>query len=99
MTFRGTVINGVVVPDPGPPLPEGARVSMSRLSGSRRSAKPSKPLGLTKGKPRRSPVKAGKVHPLIALAGIWKDRPDWKGKSSIEIVAELRRRPTGRARG
>jgi putative addiction module CopG family antidote len=32
-----------------------------------------------------------KRNSLLALSGIWKDRPEWKGKSSVEVVAGLRR--------
>jgi hypothetical protein len=33
-----------------------------------------------------------------AVRGDWKDRPEWKGMSSIEIAAELRRRAFSRGR-
>ena len=95
MTFRGTVIKGVVVPDAGSELPEGARVSVNPL---RSSSRPKRIAATSRGnKKSKTRAKARKA-PLTALAGIWKDRPDWKGKSSIQIVAELRRN-TGRPRG
>jgi hypothetical protein len=31
--------------------------------------------------------------------GIWKDRPEWKGMTAVEIAAELRRKAMGRHAG
>jgi len=97
MTFRGTVINGVIVPDTGQTLPEGTRFNLSPLPGARRrgSRTAAKAPGSngTRAKARAAGTqrnRAAASHPLTALAAIWKDRSDWKGKSSGEGVAELR---------
>ena len=55
---------------------------------------PSSRIGTRVRKGKGVRTRAEKVHPLIALAGMWKDRPEWKGMTSVEIVAELRRRPS-----
>lgn len=81
------MINGVVVPDAGQSLPEGARIAMSPIKGATRKR-------ASRQVKKRAGKKSGGMN---ALAGIWKNRPDFKGKSSTQIVAELRRR--GRARG
>jgi len=42
---------------------------------------------------------AARVAALLNSAfGIWKDRPEWKGKSTLEVAAELRRKAMGRSR-
>ena len=37
-------------------------------------------------------TKAERTAALDAARGSWKDRPEWKGMTSIQIAAELRRR-------
>jgi hypothetical protein len=87
MSFRGTFTKGIIVPDEAQSLPEGTRVAVNPLRASEKQAiRPRK----TRVSRQRAPQNL-KVHPLTALAGIWKDRADWKGKSSVQIVAELRR--------
>lgn len=94
MTYRGVYQNGMVFFEGEVGLRNGDRVDVnpSRKAGRRSSTK-------AKAKARGG-KKPAAVHPLIALAGIWKDRPDWRGKSSVEVVAELRKStsPSRRAR-
>jgi hypothetical protein len=80
MTFRGVYQNGVVVLSGDVDLENGTPVDVNpSRSGAKRS--------------RRSSSKkpARKEHPLIALAGIWKDRPEWKSMTSVEVLADIRR--------
>lgn len=43
-------------------------------------------------------TKKERMAAIMAAAGMWKDRPEWKGKSSAEIATELRKRAAGRGR-
>lgn len=45
-------------------------------------------------KPKKDPIKA-----LKKLRGIWKGRPDWKGKEGYQIVREIRSRRLKRIYG
>ena len=87
MTFHGTFTKGIIIPDPGQSLPEGTRVAVNPLRTAERLTARTRKTKAVKGRASRN----RKVHPLTALAGIWKDRADWKGKSSVQVVAELRR--------
>jgi hypothetical protein len=89
MTYRGVYQDGVVILEGDVPLRNGDRVSVNPSKAKTRSRQKPK---LRSGRSGAKPSK--KVHPFIALAGIWKDRPDWKGKSTLEVVADLRKRPT-----
>ena len=83
----------IVVPDE---IPDGTPVRVSRLQ---RTSKAKPPRVGSKGK---KTAKRGqkKRTGLDKLIGIWKDRPDWKGKSTLQIAAELRQKSLGRkARG
>lgn len=102
MTFRAVVQDGLIVINTHGAIPDGTTVRVVRAGAPRKVAKTASratkgPRAKEAGKPVRRV--AQKPHPLLALAGIWKDRPDWRGKSSTEVVAELRRRSVGRHRG
>jgi hypothetical protein len=91
MTYRGVYRDGLVILEGDVNLRNGDHVDVN-LRGSSGSAR----AGRAKSRKQVSKARVGKgraqpVHPLIALAGIWKDRPEWKGKSSVEVVAELRK--------
>lgn len=86
MTYRGVYRDGVVTLEGDVDLRNGAIVEVNAAS-TRRVAAAS--ASTTKA---RKPVRQKKKHPFIALAGIWKDRDDWRGKTSEEIVAGFRTR-------
>jgi hypothetical protein len=104
MTFRGTVINGVIVPGRGQDLPDGSRVSVNVLrKPTKRAPRRGKAPGrVVKGGSRTRGTRSGKADRIAAfasLAGIWRDRPEWQGMSSVQIAAELRRKAMERRRG
>ena len=48
---------------------------------------------------RRAKVtKKQRMASLLAARGNWKDRPEWKGKSSAQVAAELRKQASRRGR-
>ena len=42
--------------------------------------------------------KAERTAAIMAACGDWKDRPEWKGKSSAQIALELRKQAASRGR-
>jgi hypothetical protein len=91
MVYRGVYQgDGNVKLEGGADLRLGTRVDVFPSgdgNGSRQRTRTRLKPGAGRGKSN------GKsVHPFIALAGLWKDRPEWRGKSSVEVVAELRQR-------
>ncbi len=102
MTFTGTYHNGMVILDNSKGLREGARVEVlpahakarrAAASKGNRSAMPRKsPPGAKPGAASRAGPRAGKrqADAFAALCGMWKDRADWKGRSSADIARELR---------
>lgn len=104
MTYRGIVQNGIVIIENPDGLrdgtvvdvqPAGRRAKKSRdlqprpaASAPNRSAKKAKAL--------KSRARRASGDPLFEAFGLWKNRPEWKGKSTIEIAAELRRKAMGR---
>jgi hypothetical protein len=98
MTFRAVVRDGMININTHGRLPDGTVVEVLPVTPA------SKPKGPSKARSRgpRKPTKRGKAepaNPLLAIAGIWKDRPDWKGKSTLEIQRELREKALGHRRG
>lgn len=81
MTYRGTVRNGVIVLS-NAELPEGMSVRVSPESSPKRKR-------IRKPRTRRSTSR-----PLPGF-GMWKDRKEWRGKSSVEVARELRRAAMG----
>jgi hypothetical protein len=96
MTLRGTVRDGVIAINTHGTLPEGAEVEVVRVEPAKNGhARATSRKKIAKKKPSRKGA-----HPLVKLAGIWRDRPEWKGLSSLEIQQQLRRKAgIGRARG
>jgi outer membrane protein assembly factor BamB len=92
MSYRGVYRDGIVVLEGEVDLRNGTTVEVNPARGKGKGRRK------VSSTPRRD-RKAAQVHPFIALAGLWKDRPEWRGRSSVEIVRELRRRsPSTRAR-
>lgn len=89
--FRAVVRDGMININTHGELPDGTVVEVSPVrrraskSSTRRVMKPAKAAKMAKSK----------TNPLLELAGIWKDRPDWKGKSTLEIQRELRAKAMG----
>jgi hypothetical protein len=91
MTFRGVVRDGVIVILDGE-IPDGTPVEVSPLhrrskkkaSTSTKSAKPTRA--------RKPPLEK------LPAFGMWKNRPEWKGLSTLEIMAKLREKSLGRDR-
>lgn len=95
MTYRGIVRNGRILVDIDD-LPDGTSVEITPIK--RPSSKKSKKKKATsrRRKPLSGSARRKKKDPFESIFGIWKDRPDWKGKSSLEILAELRAKSLGR---
>jgi hypothetical protein len=91
MTFRGVYRDGVVIIDDPSGLRNGAVVEVIQPARVASGAS-------TKVRRKKATTKKGK-DPLLALAGIWKDRPEWKGKSTLEVARALRKKAMGRDRG
>ena len=98
MTLRSVVRDGMI--DVNGEIPDGTPVRIVRDDKPRRSAKKAKaPAKRTaKKKATRAGVKP-KSDPIMKVFGMWKDRPEWKGKSSVEIARELREKALGRRSG
>lgn len=111
MTFRGTVQAGLIVIDTHGKIPDGTEVEViesptgavrtrsARSTSSKRPAGRAKP----KAKPRKSSANKKKgqasLEAFRKIVGIWADRPEWKGKTSVEIARELREKSMRRPRG
>lgn len=104
MVYRGVYRDGVVIVPGGLDLPEGAEVEVlpaARGGNSRRpAAKPKgkKPAAAKKTLAKKSKVakrpkrmsKAERLAALEAARGMWKNRPDFRGRSTEEIAHEWR---------
>lgn len=95
MTFRTVVRDGLIVINTHGELPDGTPVEVVRTpsaeSNNTRTVKKRSKSARGASKPA-----GGVSDPIEALAGIWKDRPDWKGKTTSQIAAELREKSLGR---
>ena len=81
MTYKGVYRAGVIVVSGDVDLHEGEPVRISR------EASPAKKKAVkVKPKAEKSPAK----HPVTKLAGIWKDRKDWRGLTSLEVLERIR---------
>lgn len=93
MTLRSVVRDGLIVVNTHGEIPDGTPVVILRDDQPRRGGKKAKPTAKRAKKKARSAAKK----PLRDLPafGIWKDRPEWKGKTSAEIARELREKALG----
>lgn len=91
MTFRAVVRDGMININTHGELPDGTVVEVSPV---RRRARKTSTRSARKSTKATKTAKT-KANPLLALAGIWKDRPDWRGKSTLEIQRELRTKAMG----
>ncbi len=92
MTYRGVYRDGVIVLSGDVDLQNGDTVDVNRNSAAGVTPK-RKPVSADKKRARAgSSKKKQSEHPFLALAGMWKDRKDWRGKSSVKVVAEIRDR-------
>jgi hypothetical protein len=97
MTYRGVYRDGVVIIQGDVSLRDGAQVEITETRTARTPSTTKKPREKKVTAKRRTTTR--KRDPLDGLIGFWKDRPDWKGRSSIAIAAELRDKALGRRRG
>jgi hypothetical protein len=96
MIYRGVYRDGVVTLQGDVDLPDGsvvevlpkARATPAKKAVSRR--KPEKASKSQKAPKRLS--KADRVAAALAVMGDWKDRADFKGRSTLDIAQELRRK-------
>lgn len=107
MTYRGIYRDGYVRLEGDVDLRNGTPVEVfslretraRRVSSKARRAKASRVS--RKSEWERAMARAKKMTKkermaaVMAAAGAWKDRPEWKGKSSAEIATELRKRAVG----
>lgn len=100
MTLRTVVRDGLIVVNTHGEIPDGTPVVIMRDDRPRRSVKKAK--GPAKRTAKKKAARAGvrpKSDPIMKVFGMWKDRPEWKGKSSAEIARELRERALGHRSG
>ncbi len=76
----------------------GARAKRASKPTKKRSTKQTLDAKIVAGLLAQSGkmTKAERLAAAAAVRGDWKDRPEWKGMSSVRIAAELRRRAFGR---
>lgn len=102
MTFRGIYRDGVIVPNSEPGLSNGTVVRCTPAAKPQRKA-PVKTAAQTRKKSgsraekTRRMTKPQRVAAVMQAFGMYRDRPDWRGRSSIEIAAELRQNALGSA--
>jgi hypothetical protein len=82
MTYRGVYRDGVIVLSGEVQLHDGDSVQVTRES---RTGK------VRPGKRTSKSKKSKALHPVLKLAGIWKDREDWRGLSSVEVLELIRK--------
>ncbi len=105
MTFRAVVRDGMIAINTHGQLPDGTEVEVlpvnrpaPRRKGKKKAAKAASRTRGSSSRGRAGKSAKASADPLDSLIGIWKDRPDWKGKSTLEIAAELREKALGRTR-
>jgi hypothetical protein len=113
MTYKGVYRDGIVILQGDTNIQNGALVDVN-LRGAKRTAKSSARsktiehstliLAATSTHNawnsllRTKLTKAQRMAALLAARGSWKDRPDFKGKSSAQAAAELRTKASRRGR-
>lgn len=99
MTYRGIVQDGIVILESATGLRNGESVAVvpSRKGGASRQRRGSALPRKGRAKARRGVVRSGSLDPLPGF-GMWKNRSDWKGKTTLQIAAGLRRKAMGRRR-
>ena len=103
MTYRGIYRDGVVVLQGDVALQDGEAVEVNTAKPNRQPpATPNKKKLRSEAPQRRAGGKTAKktrtrksIQDLAAF-GIWKDRAEWKGLSTLEIMAQLRTHSLGR---
>ncbi len=74
----------------------GARPKAKKLTSAQIAAK-SRPSAWDRMLQTKM-TKKQRIAAVLAARGTWKDRADWKGKSTLQIAAELRTRASRRGR-
>lgn len=93
MTLRGTFRDGVIIPEQSDGLRDGDVVDIVRKrAGRARTGRKATSGGA--GKKRR-----GKSRMPLFGFGLLKDKREWRGRSTVEIAAELKKRVLRRAGG
>ena len=91
MTYRGVFRGGVIVVLGKTDMQNGDAVVVSRYQrGSKRRVASKKTSKKKAAKTHSVDAKSKKRHPFMALGGIWKDREDWRGLTSLEVLERIR---------
>lgn len=92
--FRTVVRDGLIVINTHGEVPDGTPVEVMRTADRATNRAGKKAAKKSKKKSKQ------KTPPLDNLPGfgMWKDRPEWKGLTTLEIMARLRERSLGRGR-
>ena len=90
MTFRTTVRDGMININTRGEIPDGEVVEIVRIG-------PASSKSTAKTVKRSRATKRPKKDPFLAAFGAWKDRPEWKGKTALEIQQILRQKALGGA--
>ncbi len=112
MTYKGVYRDGIVIIQGDVGLRNGSIVDVNlraqtkqpaRTSGARKPKASRDIDSLFKQNSwdqlhRNKMNKKERMAILLASRGVWKDRPEWKGKSSAEISTELRIQASRRGR-
>lgn len=108
MTYRGVYRDGFVRLQGDVHLPNGSYVEVNpaleqrawKAPGGFRRSRSSRNRGATDWElaTRKKLTRPQRVAAALAACGTWKDRPEWKGKSSARIAAMLRGRAARRGR-
>jgi hypothetical protein len=95
MTFRGVFRNGVIVPQEGMSLPNGTVVDIRAGKQGRRQKPATKATSRSEALKQKRSRKTREDEPVLEGFGMWKNRADWRGKSTLEVARELRRKAMG----
>lgn len=95
MTLRSVVRDGLIVVNTHGEIPDGTPVVILRDDQPQRGGKKTKPPAKRAKKKKARGATKPKADPIMKVFGMWKNRPEWKGKSSVEIARELREKALG----
>jgi hypothetical protein len=93
MIFKGIYRDGIIILEDATGLRNGTVVEVTRTAERAKAA--TKPTAKSKKKSSTRRKRSGGSVADWPAFGIWKNRPDWKGKTSVEIARELREKALG----
>lgn len=96
MTLRTIVRDGLVAVNTHGQIPDGTPVEIVRLDKPEKI--PAKKKLAKKSLSKRPKISKKKQDPFDQFYGMWKDRADWKGRSTEKIAQELREQASSRKR-